>query len=116
MTILPLIMAPLLPVVCSNATVVVWFQASDVMVQRDDQPVSDTQSLGEALAGLHPADFVAVYRGNHLMTMNIKRGEIPARSEVRFFNKGKTLYAREAATSRMKSPYSFRPARCSFRV
>lgn len=57
-------------------------QAGDVIVQIDNTPVTDAQSLGGALLSKSPGDTVAVkiYRGSQQMTVNVKLGELPASS------------------------------------
>lgn len=57
-------------------------QAGDVIVQIDNTPVTDAQSLGGALLSKSPGDTVAVkiYRGGQQMTVNVKLGELPASS------------------------------------
>ena len=55
-------------------------QAGDVIVQVDNKPVTDVQSLADALLSKNPGDTVAVtvYRGNQQMTVNVKLGELQA--------------------------------------
>jgi S1-C subfamily serine protease len=55
-------------------------QTGDVIVQVDNTPVTDSQSLGEALANHNPGDTVAVqiYRGSQQMTINVTLGELQA--------------------------------------
>ena len=55
-------------------------QAGDVIVQVDNKPVTDVQSLSDALLRKNPGDTVAVtvYRGNQQMTVNVKLGELQA--------------------------------------
>jgi S1-C subfamily serine protease len=57
-------------------------QAGDVIVQVDTKPVTDVQSLADALLSKNPGDTVAVtvYRGNQQMTVNVKLGELQAGS------------------------------------
>ena len=54
----------------------------DVIVQINNTPVNDTQSLGEALANHNPGDTVSVhiYRGSQQMTINVRLGELQAGS------------------------------------
>jgi S1-C subfamily serine protease len=69
-------------VVPNGAAASAGIQAGDVIVQIDNTPVNDTQSLGEALASHNPGDTVAVhiYRGSQQMTINVKLGELQAGS------------------------------------
>ncbi|MGZ3617545.1 MAG: PDZ domain-containing protein, partial [Ktedonobacteraceae bacterium] len=57
-------------------------QTGDVIVQVDNTPVTNSQSLSEALANHNPGDTVAVqiYRGSQQMTMNVTLGELQAGS------------------------------------
>ncbi|HYK84932.1 MAG TPA: trypsin-like peptidase domain-containing protein [Ktedonobacteraceae bacterium] len=57
-------------------------QQGDVIVQIDNQPVTDTSSLGDVLVNKNPGDVVAVhiYRGNQQMTVNVTLGELQAGS------------------------------------
>ncbi len=67
-------------VVQNGAAAAAGMQAGDVIVQINNTPVTDTQSLGEALASHNPGDVVAVhiYRGSQQMTINVKLGELQA--------------------------------------
>ncbi len=66
--------------VANGAAASAGIKAGDVIVQIDNTPVTDTQSLGEALASHNPGDTVAVhiYRGSQQMTINVKLGELQA--------------------------------------
>ena len=66
--------------VAQGAAVSAGIQSGDVIVQVENTPVTDTQSLGEALASHNPGDTVAVhiYRGSQQMTINVKLGELQA--------------------------------------
>jgi len=68
--------------VANGAAASAGIKAGDVIVQVDNTPVTDTQSLGEALASHNPGDTVAVhiYRGSQQMTINVKLGELQAGS------------------------------------
>jgi S1-C subfamily serine protease len=52
----------------------------DVIVQVDNKPVTDVQSLADALLSKSPGDTVAVtvYRGSQQLTFNVKLGELQA--------------------------------------
>lgn len=67
-------------VVQNGAAASAGIQTGDVIVQINNSPVTDTQSLGEALASHNPGDTVAVhiYRGSQQMTINVKLGELQA--------------------------------------
>jgi S1-C subfamily serine protease len=67
-------------VVSNGAAASAGIQAGDVIVQIDNTQVTDTQSLGEALASHNPGDTVAVhlYRGSQQLTINVKLGELQA--------------------------------------
>jgi S1-C subfamily serine protease len=67
-------------VVQNGAAASAGIQTGDVIVQINNTPVNDTQSLGEALASHNPGDTVAVhiYRGSQQMTINVKLGELQA--------------------------------------
>ncbi len=69
-------------VVANGAAASAGIQAGDVIVQINNTPVNDTQSLGEALASHNPGDTVAVhiYRGSQQITINVKLGELQAGS------------------------------------
>jgi S1-C subfamily serine protease len=56
--------------------------AGDVIVQIDNTPVTDVQSLEDALLSKNPGDTVAVkfYRGSQQMTVNVTLGELSASS------------------------------------
>lgn len=55
-------------------------QAGDVIVQVDNQDVTDTSSLADVLANKNPGDKVSVkiYRGNQQQTVTITLGELQA--------------------------------------
>jgi S1-C subfamily serine protease len=57
-------------------------KAGDVIVQIDNTPVTDVQSLGDVLLSKSTGDTVAVtfYRGSQQMTVNVTLGELPASS------------------------------------
>jgi S1-C subfamily serine protease len=57
-------------------------KVGDVIVQLDNTPVTNVQSLGDALLSKSPGDTVAVkiYRGSQQMTVNVTLGEIPPSS------------------------------------
>src|SRR5229473_4937125 len=65
-------------VVQNGAAASAGIKAGDVIVQINNTQVTDTQSLGEALASHNPGDTVAVhiYRGSQQMTINVKLGEL----------------------------------------
>jgi len=67
-------------VVQNGAAASAGIQSGDVIVQINNTPVTDSQSLGEALASHNPGDTVAVhiYRGSQQMTFNVKLGELQA--------------------------------------
>jgi S1-C subfamily serine protease len=55
-------------------------QQGDVIVQINNQEITDTASLGDALGTKNPGDTVSVkvYRGNQQLTINVKLGELQA--------------------------------------
>jgi S1-C subfamily serine protease len=57
-------------------------QAGDVIVQIDNQKVTDLSALSDVLVNKNPGDAVAVriYRGNQQMTVNVTLGELQAGS------------------------------------
>jgi len=57
-------------------------KAGDVILQIDNTPIIDVQSLGDALLSKSPGDTVAVTinRGGQQMTVNVTLGELPASS------------------------------------
>jgi S1-C subfamily serine protease len=57
-------------------------KVGDVIVQIDNIPVTNVQTLGDALLSKGPGDTVAVkiYRGSQQMTVNVTLGELPASS------------------------------------
>ena len=57
-------------------------KTGDVIVQIDNTPVTDVQSMGDALLSKSPGDTVAVTinRGGQQMTVNVMLGELPANS------------------------------------
>ncbi len=65
-------------IVQNGAVAIAWIQAGDIIVQIDPTSVTDSQSLGEALANHNPGDTVAVhiYRGSQHMTINVTLGEL----------------------------------------
>ena len=67
-------------VVQNGAAASAGLKAGDVIVQINNTQVTDTQSLGEALASHNPGDTVAVhvYRGNQQLTIDVKLGELQA--------------------------------------
>jgi S1-C subfamily serine protease len=67
-------------VVANGAAASAGLKAGDVIVQIDNTQVTDTASLGEALASHNPGDTVAVhiYRGNQQMIISVKLGELQA--------------------------------------
>src|SRR6266516_147389 len=56
--------------------------AVDVIVQLDNKPVNDSQSLTDILVNENPGSTVAVkvYRGNQQLTINVRLGELPSGS------------------------------------
>ena len=56
-------------------------RVNDIIVQIDNQPISDTSSLGDVLLNSNPgsAAKVHVYRGSQQITANVTLGELPAR-------------------------------------
>ena len=56
--------------------------SGDVIVQIDNNQVTDTNTLGSVLATHNPGDTIAVhiYRGNQQLTINVKLGELQAGS------------------------------------
>jgi S1-C subfamily serine protease len=57
-------------------------RAGDVIVQINNNPVNDTQSLSDILVNMNPGTTAAVkvYRGNQQLTINVTLGELPAGS------------------------------------
>ena len=57
-------------------------KVGDVIVQIDNTPVTNVETLGDALLSKSPGDTVAVkiYRGSQQMTVNVTLGELPASS------------------------------------
>jgi S1-C subfamily serine protease len=57
-------------------------KVGDEIVQIDNVPVTNVQTLGDALLSKSPGDTVAVkiYRGSQQMTVNVTLGELPASS------------------------------------
>jgi S1-C subfamily serine protease len=57
-------------------------QVGDVILQIDNTPVTDVQSLGDVLLSKSPGDTVAVTinRGGQQMTVNVTLGELAANS------------------------------------
>jgi S1-C subfamily serine protease len=55
-------------------------QAGDVIVQIDNQPVTDAATLSDILVNKNPGDTVSVkvYRGSQQMTVNVTLGELQA--------------------------------------
>ena len=72
--------ALIVSVVPNGPAATAGLQAGDVIVQVDNKPVTDVQSLADALLSKNPGDTVAVtvYRGNQQMTVNVKLGELQA--------------------------------------
>ncbi len=64
----------------NGAAAAAGLQAGDVIVQFDHKTVTDTQSLGDAIANHNPGDTVTVnvVRGTQQMTVNVKLGELQA--------------------------------------
>jgi S1-C subfamily serine protease len=64
----------------NGAAATAGLQAGDVIVQFDSKPVTDTQSLGDAIANHNPGDTVTVnvVRGTQQLTINVKLGELQA--------------------------------------
>jgi S1-C subfamily serine protease len=64
----------------NGAAAAAGLQAGDVIVQFDSKPVTDTQSLGDAIANHNPGDTVSVnvVRGTQQLTVNVKLGELQA--------------------------------------
>jgi len=64
----------------NGAAAAAGLQAGDVIVQFDNKTVTDTQSLGDALANHNPGDTVSVnvVRGTQQLTINVKLGELQA--------------------------------------
>jgi S1-C subfamily serine protease len=57
-------------------------QSGDVIVQVNNQDVTDTSSLGDVLANKNPGDKVSVkiFRGNQQLTLTVTLGELQAQS------------------------------------
>lgn len=57
-------------------------RAGDVIVQINNSPVNDTQSLSDILVNMNPGTTAAVkvYRGSQQLTFNVTLGELPAGS------------------------------------
>lgn len=57
-------------------------RAGDVIVQINNSPVNDTQSLSDILVNMNPGTKAAVkvYRGSQQLTFNVTLGELPAGS------------------------------------
>jgi S1-C subfamily serine protease len=57
-------------------------RAGDVIVQINNSPVNDTQSLSDILVNMNPGTTAAVkvYRGSQQLTINVTLGELPAGS------------------------------------
>jgi S1-C subfamily serine protease len=74
--------AMIVNVVPNGAAASAGLQANDVIVQINNTPVTDTNSLGSVLATHNPGDTVAVhiYRGNQQKTINVKLGELQSGS------------------------------------
>src|SRR6266704_467840 len=64
----------------NGAAATAGLQAGDVIVQFESKPVTDTQSLGDAIANHNPGDTVTVnvVRGTQQLTINVKLGELQA--------------------------------------
>ena len=62
----------------NSAAASAGLQAGDVIVQIDNNQITDTNSLGSVLATHNPGDSVAVhiYRGSQQKTINVKLGEL----------------------------------------
>ncbi len=57
-------------------------KVGDEIVQIDNIPVTNVQTLGDALLSKSPGDTgaVKIYRGSQQMTVNVTLGELPASS------------------------------------
>jgi S1-C subfamily serine protease len=69
-------------VVSGGAADTAGLKTGDVIVQIDNNQITDTNTLGSVLATHNPGDTVAVhiYRGNQQLTINVKLGELQAGS------------------------------------
>ncbi len=90
-------------IVQNGAAAVAWIQAGDIIVQIDPTLVTDSRSLGKAVANHNPGDVVAVhiYRGSQHMTINVTLGELQAGNYIRSAYKG--AFAGARVTSRIDS-------------
>jgi len=72
--------ALIVSLVPNGAAAQAGLQTGDVIVQINNQAVTDTASLGDALGTKNPGDTVSVkvYRGNQQLTINVKLGELQA--------------------------------------
>ncbi|HEX6481090.1 MAG TPA: trypsin-like peptidase domain-containing protein [Ktedonobacteraceae bacterium] len=66
----------------NGAAAAAGLKAGDVIVQIDNNQITDTNTLGSVLATHNPGDTVAIhiYRGNQQLTINVKLGELQAGS------------------------------------
>jgi putative serine protease PepD len=69
-------------VVSGGAADTAGLKTGDVIVQIDNNQITDTNTLGSVLATHNPGDTVAIhiYRGNQQLTINVKLGELQAGS------------------------------------
>jgi S1-C subfamily serine protease len=74
--------ALIVSVVSNGPAASAGLQAGDVIVQLDNKPVNDSQSLTDILVNENPGNTVGVkvYRGNQQLTINVKLGELPSGS------------------------------------
>ena len=66
----------------NSAAAAAGLKSGDVIVQVDNKPVTDIQSLSDALLSKSPGETVTVkaYRGPQLLTFNVTLGELQAKS------------------------------------
>jgi S1-C subfamily serine protease len=69
-------------VVSGGAADAAGLKTGDVIVQIDNNQITDTNTLGSVLVTHNPGDTVAIhiYRGNQQLTINVKLGELQAGS------------------------------------
>ncbi len=91
-------LGPYVASVVPNGAAADGIENGDVILQNDNTPVTDAQSLDEALATHNPGDAVGVYvyRGNQYMTITVTLGELQAGSEIRFAGISQTTSSGEA--------------------